>query len=337
MIDTLILKNPYDMHIHFREGDMLKLVAPLSAKYFSGGVIMPNLIPPVDNQERFDNYLKEIEDEIDGLGFNPFMTLFFKNYDREFLEKMKDRIIGIKLYPAGATTNSDDGVDEIKNAESTLKIMEELGIRLLVHGETHGFVMERETEFLEVYKYLAEKFPKLQIVMEHITTKGAVELLDKYENLYATVTLQHLLITLDDVAGGLLQPHNFCKPIAKKPEDREYLLQTALNAHPKLSFGSDSAPHPIEKKEAAYCSAGCFTAPISLQVLAGLFEKHDKLNNLQKFISDNAVRNYNLNPNGKLVTLKKGKFTIPDKYGNVVPFLAGKELSWVIDDISMSS
>jgi dihydroorotase len=136
--------------------------------------------------------------------------------------------------------------------------------------------------------------------MEHITTKEATKLLDKYDNLYATITLHHLLITLDDVAGGLLKPHLFCKPIAKTTQDRKALLELALNAHPKVMFGSDSAPHPKESKESYGCAAGIFTAPLALIELAQLFDKHNKLENLQKFISDNAVNIYNICCNGLL-------------------------------------
>jgi dihydroorotase len=334
MSERLVLKDPYDMHIHFREGEMLELVAPLSATTFSGGIIMPNLIPPVDSLDRLGNYIDDINKAIGGRSFHPFMTIFFKKYDRSFLESVKSKIKAIKLYPAGATTNSDEGLKQIEDAFETLEIMQDMGIPLLVHGETHGFVMDREQEFLEIYKHLATAFPKLMIVMEHITTAGAVELLDKYSNLYATVTLQHLCITLDDVIGGLMQPHNFCKPIAKRPKDMHALLEVAISAHHKLSFGSDSAPHPVDKKEAAYCSAGCFTAPFALQYLADIFESNGALDNLQKFVSDNAVKNYNLQPIGKTVVLQKGNFTIPEKYGNVVPFDAGKKLHWTISEIN---
>jgi dihydroorotase len=200
-------------------------------------------------------------------------------------------------------------------------------------GETHGFVMDREKEFLSIYDYLAKKFPRLHIVMEHITTKDAVEFLDKYDNVTATVTLQHLLITLDDVIGGLMNPHLFCKPIAKRYEDRDSLLNAALNAHPKLCFGSDSAPHPIDKKESCGCAAGVFTAPIALQVLTQLFEKHNSLPNLQKFVSDNAVNIYNLTPSPKKVELCKKPFLVPEKYHTVVPMYAGQTLEWSIESV----
>lgn len=329
------LTSPFDMHIHFRQDEMLRAIAPLSAETFSGGVIMPNLVPPVDSYEKLITYRKQINPLVEHHGFTPFMTLFFREYSEKELEQAKDDIIGIKLYPAGATTNSEAGVQEISKAEKTLAIMEELGIRLLVHGETHGFVMDREKEFISIYDYLAKKFPKLHIVMEHITTKSAVEFLDKYENVTATVTLQHLLITLDDVIGGLMNPHLFCKPIAKRYEDRDALLDAALKAHPKLCFGSDSAPHPIHKKESCGCAAGVFTAPIALQVLVQLFEKHNALNNLQDFVSGNATAIYNLTKGSKKVNFIKSPYKVPSRYNDVVPMYANDELDWSIESISL--
>lgn len=169
--------------------------------------------------------------------------------------------------------------------------------------------------------------------MEHITTKASVDALERFENLYATITLHHLLITLDDVAGGMLQPHLFCKPIAKRPEDREALLKVALEAHPKVMFGSDSAPHPKEAKEACGCAAGVFTAPIALQVLAELFEKYDALDKLSDFLSNNALHIYDITPPAKTVVLEKMPFTVPAQYGGVVPMYAGKELAYSVKDV----
>ena len=252
---------------------------------------------------------------------------------------IKDEIIGIKLYPAGITTNSETGVSsmDIEVLRATLENMSKLGIPLCIHGETNGFVMDREKEFMPIYESLAIAFPNLKIVMEHITTKDAVELLDKYSNLYATVTLHHLLITLDDVAGGMLDPHLFCKPIAKRPEDRSALLNAALKAHPKLMFGSDSAPHPKHKKECCGCAAGVFTSPIALQVLVELFEKYDSLDNLNDFVSNNAKKIYGLNIKDKTIKLVKKDFIVPAIYEykdeKVVPMYAGKTLSWSIDSI----
>jgi dihydroorotase len=328
------INSPFDMHLHLRDNDMLELVAPLSSKTFAGAIIMPNLVPPVDTKEAVVAYKQRILESIGDDQFDPMMTLFFKPYTKEFLEEVKDEITAIKLYPAGITTNSEGGVETIDTVAlaPTLNAMSELGIPLCVHGESNGFVMDREKEFMNVYDALASAFPDLIIIMEHITTKDAVDMLDRHKNLYATITLHHLLITLDDVAGGMLQPHLFCKPIAKRYEDRDALLEVALNAHPKVMFGSDSAPHPQHAKEACGCAAGVFTAPIALQVLTELFESHGKLDNLQKFVSDNACAIYNIKPTSKTITLIKQDCKVPSNYQNdtqkVVPMYAEQVLHW---------
>lgn len=333
---TLTLKSPLDMHLHLRDKDMLKTVAPLSAKSFAGAIVMPNLTPPIASMEALLEYKKNIQEAVDGEKFEPLMTLFFKNsYDFKFLQDAKKYIKGIKLYPSGITTNSEGGVNnlEIEALRNTFEAMSELEIPLLVHGETNGFVMEREKEFGTIYEQFATNFPKLKIIMEHITTKHSVDLLEKHKNLYATITLHHLLITLDDVIGGMLKPHLFCKPIAKTPSDREALLKVALSAHPKVMFGSDSAPHLISNKECCGCAAGIFTAPIVLQALAGLFEEHGALENLQFFVSDNARKIYNYEPIEKEVILEKKIFLVPESYENIIPMLGGSEISWSIKDV----
>ncbi len=327
----IALNSPLDMHLHLRDGEMLNSIARYSSRYFAGAIVMPNLVPPITSIDDVISYKKRIMEAIDGDKFEPYMTLFFKNdYSYNFLKEAKSHIKAIKLYPSGITTNSEGGVSsfEIDDLRDTLEAMSGLEIPLLVHGETNGFVMDREKEFGSFYEKIAVNFPKLKIVMEHITDKNSVELLDRYDNLYATITLHHLLITLDDVAGGLLQPHLFCKPIAKRYEDREALRQIALNAHPKVMFGSDSAPHPKHKKESCGCAAGVFSAPVALPALCELFEKYNKLENLQKFISDNAANIYGLKPIKKEITLEKKEFLVPKKYGNVVPMFAGEKLSW---------
>lgn len=327
------LESPLDMHLHLREGAMLERVTPLTADHFAGAIIMPNLVPPVDNLERLLWYRDQINAAKGDATFDPLMMLFFRNYSREELVAAKEYIFGIKLYPAGATTNSEAGVKELSAAEETFALMEELGIPLMIHGETHGFVMDREKEFLTSYAYLAEKYPKLKITMEHITTKDAVDLLDQFENLHATVTLHHLIITLNDVAGGLLNPHLFCKPIAKRPEDQEALLATALKAHPKLMFGSDSAPHPVSKKECCGCAAGLFTAPVCLPTLVELFEAHGALGNLQAFVSGNAQQIHGFTPAKTTVTLEKTGMTVPERYGDVVPYRAGETIPWAVVNV----
>jgi len=332
---SITLTMPLDMHLHLRDGEMLETVAPLTSYSFSGALVMPNLVPPVTTLEAVKEYKKRIKHAIGRDDFEPYMTLFYQNYSRAFLESVQDEITAIKLYPSGVTTNSEGGVAsfDIEAMRETLEAMSDLGIVLSVHGETNGFVMDREAEFMSVYEMLAKNFPKLKIIMEHITTADAVAMLDRYENLYATITVHHLMITLDDVAGGMLRPHLFCKPIAKRPEDRAALLRVALEAHPKVMFGSDSAPHPKHAKESCGCGAGVFTAPIALQLLCEVFEAHDKLDNLQAFVSDNAQRIYGICAEFKEVILVKHDFVVPDIYGSVVPMRAGETLTWTLERV----
>ena len=333
----IVLESPLDMHLHLRDGDMLRLVAPLSGS-FAGAVIMPNLVPPVTDARAMQAYARRIaEARGDGAeGFSRYMTLFFKPYSEAELEAARalPEFFALKLYPAGITTNSEGGLADMAEAEPTLRLMEEMGVPLLVHGESHGFVMDREEEYLPVYRRLAEQFPRLRICMEHITTAAAVRLLGEYENLCATVTLQHLLITLDDVVGGSMQPHLFCKPIAKRAGDREALLEAALQAHPRLMFGSDSAPHPQSRKECCGCAAGVFTAPIALPRLAALFAEHGAAGRLQDFVSGNARRLYGLAPKPKRVTLRDVPMQVPPVYKSygqqVVPMDAGQTIPWSI-------
>ena len=335
---SITLNSPLDMHLHLRDEAMLETVAPLSSDSFSGAIIMPNLVPPISTKEELMAYKSRIVKACNNNSFTPYMTLFFKpTYTREFLASIKDELTAIKLYPAGITTNSEGGVSgfDVDELRPTLDAMSELNIPLCVHGETNGFVMDREAEFVSIYEMLASNFPNLKIIMEHITTKESVEALDKFENLYATITLHHLLITLDDVAGGMLQPHLFCKPIAKRPEDREALRKIALEGHPKVMFGSDSAPHPQHAKESCGCAAGVFTAPIALQVLTELFVEHSSVEKLQDFVSNNAQNIYaHIQVPQKTITLEEKEFKVPTKYTEVVPMYAGEILKYSIVNIT---
>lgn len=333
---THTLFSPLDMHLHLRDEKMLQTVAPLTSHSFAGALVMPNLVPPITTIKDLLAYKSRILKAIGSDTFEPLMTLFFRSdYDKAFLQEASLHVKALKLYPSGITTNSEGGVAsmDIEVLRPVFEAMSDLGLVLCVHGETNGFVMDREKEFVSIYESFATAFPRLKIVMEHITTKESVALLDKYDNLYATITLHHLLITLDDVAGGMLKPHLFCKPIAKREEDKEALLHVSLNAHPKVMFGSDSAPHPISKKECCGCAAGVFTAPIALSSLVTLFEKHHVLANLQAFVSDNAQKIYNYKPLSKKVIFEKTPLTIPQSYSDVVPMFAGENLAWSIKDV----
>ena len=327
----MILKNPLDMHLHLRDAAMLDLVTPFSARDFKAAVIMPNLIPPLCDINALKAYKQRIIKACEKNDFSPLMTLFYKNYDYDFLKEAKDFIFAIKLYPAGVTTNSSLGLTsfDLNELRASLEAMSELDIPLLVHGETNDFVMDREANFAKIYETLAKNFPKLKIVMEHITTKRLCELLKEYENLYATITLHHLILTLDDLLGEKLKPHLFCKPIAQRYEDREALCELAFAGHEKVMFGSDSAPHPLSAKECCGCAAGVFSAPVALPLLCELFQKHSSLINLQKFISDNACKIHNLSfEEDKLVEFKKDTWQVPSRYGDVVPFMADESLEF---------
>ena len=324
----LTLQSPLDMHLHLREQEMLQTVAPLSAQAFAGAVIMPNLLQPVDSLGLVRAYRRAITAACGAALFTPYMTLFFRNYSRDELATARSEIIGVKLYPAGITTQSEAGVRDFDTIAATVALLEELNIPLLVHGESRGFVMDREAEFLQVYADLIRNFPRLRLMMEHISTAASLEFLDKHEQVAATVTLHHLMLTLDDVAGGLLQPHLFCKPIAKTERDRDALRQAVLDGHPRLIFGSDSAPHPRHAKVCCGCAAGVFSAPVALPMLAQIFDEAGRLEALQAFVKDNALRFYGITPPHKTVRLQRKSWRVPETYGSVRPFLAGEELQW---------
>jgi len=330
-----ILDSPLDMHVHLRQGEMLKTVTRYSSSLFSGAVIMPNLIPPVTSLERALAYRNEIENAARGDNFLPLMTLFFRDYSRTELEAARESIIGIKFYPEGVTTNSQSGIHNIMDYKQVLRDMEELNIPLMVHGETQGFVLDREREFMATYRLLARYYPKLKIIMEHISTRDAIPLIEDYENIFATVTLHHLLLTLDDMAGHLLNPHLFCKPLLKNPDDREAIQSAVLNGNNKLMLGSDSAPHPLDKKECCGCAAGLFSSPVLIPMLADFFDRHEKRSLLQDFISGNAQRCHSINPPVKKIRLIKEIYRVPDKIGTVIPFMAGAELPWSAKRLSI--
>ncbi|PIE64466.1 MAG: dihydroorotase [Desulfobacterales bacterium] len=328
----ITLHSPLDMHLHVREDAILEQVINFSATPFSGAVIMPNLVSPVDTLEKVKAYRNEIT-RVCTKSFTPYMTLFFKNFTKQELVAAAPHIIGIKLFPAGITTQSENGVSNFDHITNTLALMEELGIPLLVHGESNGYVMDREAEFLPTYEKLARTFPDLHIVMEHITTAEAIALLDRYDNLSATITLHHMLLTLDDVIGGLMAPHLFCKPIAKTADDQEALCAAVFSGHKRIMFGSDSAPHLKQKKEGSSSAAGIFSAPVLLPLLTQIFERADKLDLLQGFISDNACSRYRLSPVNKQVTLRKEPFEVPESYGEITPFYNGMTIDWRISSI----
>ncbi|HSX24508.1 MAG TPA: dihydroorotase [Candidatus Andersenbacteria bacterium] len=334
----------FDAHVHLRDGEMLQVVAPLTAKYFSGAIVMPNLIPAVRTLDHAREYRKRIMSTIEQKTlFDPLMT--FKIYPDTTLttignfidgKTLRPIVVAGKVYPKGLTTNAQDGVEDYSALFPLFATMEELKLVLCLHGEKPGNGiegMDREERFLRTLFFIARTFPRLKIVMEHITTEAAVDaILQLPENVAATITAHHLVITHDDVGGDRMRPHNFCKPVAKRASDRAALIEAAISGCPKFFFGSDSAPHPRDKKECSECCAGVFTAPIALPLLAQIFDKHNALDRLASFVGNFAETFYGAHRIEKPVNLVQESMIVPQEYCGIVPFLAGEELSWRIRD-----
>lgn len=321
------------MHIHLRQADMLKAVLPHTVKQCSRAIVMPNTVPPVLTVEDLVNYRSSIiENLTNGDQFEPLMT--FKvapSTTPEEVKKLKEAgATAGKLYPDGVTTNSEDGVNDFKALYPVYDEMQNQNLVLCLHGEMPGeFSLDRETKFLETLKDIAGKFSKLKIVLEHCTTEAAIECVKALpENVAASITLHHLYLTLDDIIGGSLNPHAFCKPVAKFPSDREALVSAATSGNPKFFLGSDSAPHTVASKECACGAAGIYTAPVLLPALCQLFEARDRLDNFEPFVAEFGAKFYGLPLNKGSVKLVKKEWTVPEEYEGVKPFLAGEKLSW---------
>ncbi|CAM2865528.1 dihydroorotase [Helicobacter burdigaliensis] len=328
----IILDTPCDMHLHLRDGEILENVLNYTTKSFGAVLVMPNLNPPITSLKSALEYKQRILDKNKNANFTPLMSLYLhENLTKSELQTAKEnRVMFLKLYPKGSTTGSESGVSEILNARvlEILEMAQEIGLFLSIHGESNGFVMDREVEFHAIFEELARSFPRLKIFFEHLSDRRSIDLVEKYSNLFATLTLHHITLSLDDVLGGALNPHLFCKPTLKTKKDKEALLEVALRAHSKFSFGSDSAPHLKAFKESKKGAAGIFSAPILLPALAELFEAHNALENLEKFVCKNAHTIYDLNLPQKLVKLIKKPMKVEEEYHKIVPLRAGEEISW---------
>lgn len=324
-----------DMHVHLRQGQMLANVVEHTALQCGKALVMPNTMPAILTAADVTAYKESILQHIPkGVNFQPLMT--FKvtaaTNPKEMVALKNAGAIAGKLYPEGVTTNSADGVRDLKELYSVYSAMQDAGLVLCLHGEKPGvFSMDREAAFLETLEQLVADFPKLRIVLEHATTKAAVDMVTALpSNVAATLTVHHLYITLDDVIGDRLNPHLFCKPIAKRESDRVSLVAAATSGNPKFFLGTDSAPHAIEAKECACGAAGVYSAPVVLPALAQLFEKHGCLDKLECFVAEYGSRFYGLALNSDILVLEKSKWTVPSEYGGVVPFMAGQELDWAV-------
>ncbi|MBM2817626.1 MAG: Dihydroorotase [Parcubacteria group bacterium] len=335
-LKRLSIRKPDDFHCHLRRGNILNKVLPFTASMFGRAVAMPNTEPPILDRMDAHLYYNEIHQykrNQSYSGFSPIMTIQIKeSTSPSMIEGASfEGVVAGKVYPIGVTTNSGNGVRDFGKMSSVFNRMQEIGMLLLLHGEKpDAFCLNREKEFLNTLLKINKKFPELKIVLEHITTRMAVWAVKELNNVAATITAHHLLLTLDDVVGDLLHPHNFCKPIAKSPKDRVTLIEAATSGNPKFFFGSDSAPHLKERKECSSGCAGIFSAPVAVPLLAEIFEKAGRLDKLENFVSTFGAVFYDLPLNKDKITLVKKDWIVPESYAGIVPFMAGKKLSWQV-------
>ena len=344
-LTQLQLIQPDDWHLHIRDGAVMKDVLGDTARQFARAIIMPNLKPPVTTVELAKAYRSRIDANLKSIGINefePLMTLYLTdNTSADEVRKAKaEGIVGFKLYPAGATTNSDAGVTDIRHCYKALEAMQEVGMLLLVHGEvTHAEIdiFDREAVFIDqILEPLRNDFPQLKIVFEHITTKQAAHYVRDASaannTLAATITPQHLLMNRNAIFSGGIRPHHYCLPILKREEHRVALLEAATSGNPRFFLGTDSAPHAKGDKEAACGCAGCYSAFNALGLYAEAFESVNKLEKLEGFASFFGPDFYSLPRNTKKITLKKQAQSIPQElpFGDatIVPLRAGETIAW---------
>lgn len=341
-MDILTISRPDDWHLHLRTGALLRNVIAHSARQFARAIVMPNLKPAVTTVAQALVYREEILAALPtGSSFEPLMTLYLTASTP--LEEIQQaarspHIHGFKLYPAGATTNSDAGVADIRAAHTLFAEMEKHDIPLLLHGEVTDEkydIFDREKAFIDNHLlWLTCEFPNLRIVVEHLTTEDAVQFVENASNkVAATLTPQHLLYNRNAMLAGGIRPHFYCLPILKRERHRHALLKAATSGNPKFFLGTDSAPHPTSLKENDCGCAGCFSAHAALELYAEAFEQVNALDKLEGFASFFGADFYRLPRNSGSVTLKKQPWTIPERYGDdtalaITPLKAGSTLNW---------
>lgn len=344
-MQTLTLIQPDDFHLHVRDGEALKAVVPYTARQMGRALIMPNLKPPVTTVAQALAYKQQILDAVPaGLDFEPLMALYLTDLTtpEQVREAKAAGIVAFKLYPAGATTNSDSGVTDLFKPLPVLEEMAKQGILFLVHGEVTDAdidIFDREAEFIErIMKPVLAKVPDLKVVFEHITTADAARLVcEAGDNVAATVTPQHLLLNRNDLLVGGVRPHHYCLPVLKRETHRAALVAaiTGEKSH-KFFLGTDSAPHPKHAKENACGCAGMFSAITAIELYAEVFEKAGALDKLEAFASQNGARFYGLPQNSKTITLKKESQRVPNSVpfgegAELVPMRAGGEVGWCVE------
>lgn len=341
MTDRLSIRRPDDWHVHLRDGAMLQLVAPYTARQFARAIIMPNLTPPVTNADAARAYRDRIMAALPaGTDFTPLMTCYLTDGadpDAIAAAHAEGVFTACKLYPAHATTNSAHGVTDIFALAPVLERMQAIGMPLLIHGEVTDKdidIFDREAVFIDrTLRRLVADFPALKIVMEHITTREAADYVaEAPDTVAATITPQHLLINRNAIFDGGIRPHAYCLPVAKREQHRLAVRKAAVSGSAKFFLGTDSAPHVVAAKETSCGCAGIFNAPYALESYIRVFDEEGALDRFEAFVSENGARFYGLPLNEGTITLERVDQTVPDRIGNdtesVVPFHAGETLGW---------
>jgi dihydroorotase len=341
MTKTLTITRPDDWHLHLRDGDALESVLPDTARQFARAIVMPNLRPPVTSSAMAEAYRERILAALPaGMNFVPLMTLYLTdNTSPEEIARARASgfVHGVKLYPAGATTNSDSGVTDLNNCQAALAAMEKHGLPLLVHAEVTDAdvdVFDREKVFIERHMIpLLQRFPALRVVFEHITTRDAADFVrEAPAHVGATITAHHLLMNRNAMFNGGIRPHHYCLPVLKREEHRQALVAAAVSGNPKFFLGTDSAPHPKAAKEAACGCAGMYTAHAAIEFYAEAFEAAGALDRLEAFASFYGADFYGLPRNSEKITLIRESWRVPETLplgeGDLVPLRAGQEVAW---------
>jgi len=340
MPDTVTLTRPDDWHLHLRDGAALAAVLPATARQFARAIVMPNLRPPVTTAAAALAYRERIVAALPpGSRFQPLMTLYLTDNTppEEIPRAQAAGVVALKLYPAGATTNSDAGVTDLRKCHATLDAMQRAGLLLLVHGEVTDpevDIFDREAVFIDrVMQPLRRSFPALKVVFEHITTQDAADYVAGSDAFTAaTITAHHLLYNRNALFTGGLRPHYYCLPVLKKERHRQALVRVATGGSPKFFLGTDSAPHAAALKERSVCGAGCYTAPAALEMYAEAFEAAGALHRLEAFASFSGADFYGLPRNTGTVTLQRSAWTLPETlpFGDALikPLRGGETLNW---------
>ena len=340
IMTRITITRPDDWHLHVRDGDVLSTVVAHTARQFGRAIIMPNLKPPITTAAQALAYRDRIRAAVPAGGnFEPLMTLYLtdKLAPEEIARAKAAGVVAAKLYPAGATTNSDAGVTDVRRTYATLEAMQREGLLLLVHGEVTDAdidLFDREAVFIDrVMQPLRRDFPELKVVFEHITTKEAAQYVHSAdERTAATITAHHLLYNRNALFIGGMRPHYYCLPVLKREVHRQALVAAATSGSPKFFLGTDSAPHAAALKEQSVCGAGCFTAPAALELYAEAFEAAGALHKLEGFASLHGPAFYGLPPNTGHVTLKREPWALPETlpFGDAIikPLRGGETLNW---------